>query len=85
MHLISYICIRICIVMQVLKTPLVKRKEAVADLITEMNPSKAIEKMLQTERFLNNELAVWVNAEAVLQHISEKDNCGVPCVIKTSR
>ena len=62
--------------MQVLKTPLVKRKEAVAELITEMNPSKTIEKMLQTERFLNNELVVWVNAEAVLQHISEKGKQG---------
>ena len=62
--------------LQVLKTDLDKRKEALAALIHKMNPSNNIVKKLTTERFLNNDLVAWEKKEPVLQHISEHGKAG---------
>ena len=58
--------------LQVLKTDVDKRKEALAALIHKMNPSNNIVKKLTTERFLNNDLVAWEKKDPVLQHISGK-------------
>ena len=65
-----------CIIIQVLQIPLVKRKEAVAELIQDMDPSQNVQKVLHTQRFVNNELVAWAKREPVLQNTSGKAKRG---------
>lgn len=66
---------------QVLQTPLPKRKEALNQLIESMNPTQLILKLLQTERFLNNNLVAWESSEPVMQHVPSTGliRCTVCC------